>query len=313
MAPGNSLAASVPSRRTLAPGGLKRLNADTPTGAARGHSGGANRVGNWTAAPRSTNIAARLAKTADRPPLPNRPWRDGIHRQSTSPFVTRPRPCISTYSSSNNFDLAGTVIDYLEAARVVCDHARDGQAGLNLARANRYDVILLDIMLPRINGRQVCRQLREAGLQTPVLMLTALDTLQDKLDGFDAGADDYLLKPFELPELLVRLQALSRRPQQPGQRLQVDDLVMDLDSRQASPRQHALALSPPPGRSSSCLMRASPALVTASSWGAASGATSRRKATPQRAHAPPAQHRRQGFATPLIHTLHSVGFQLERK
>ncbi len=92
----------------------------------------------------------------------------------------------------DNFDLAGTVIDYLEAAGVVCDHARDGQAGLNLARANRYDVILLDIMLPRINGRQVCRQLREAGLQTPVLMLTALDTLQDKLDGFDAGADDYL-------------------------------------------------------------------------------------------------------------------------
>ncbi|MDI9781097.1 cationic peptide response regulator transcription factor CprR, partial [Pseudomonas putida] len=68
----------------------------------------------------------------------------------------------------DNFDLAGTVIDYLEAAGVVCDHARDGQAGLNLARANRYDVILLDIMLPRINGRQVCRQLREAGLQTPV-------------------------------------------------------------------------------------------------------------------------------------------------
>lgn len=66
----------------------------------------------------------------------------------------------------DNFDLAGTIIDYLEAAGVVCDHARDGQAGLNLARDNRYDVILLDIMLPRINGRQVCRQLREAGLQT---------------------------------------------------------------------------------------------------------------------------------------------------
>ena len=146
----------------------------------------------------------------------------------------------------DNFDLAGTVIDYLEAAGVVCDHARDGQAGLNLARANRYDVILLDIMLPRINGRQVCRQLREAGLQTPVLMLTALDTLQDKLDGFDAGADDYLLKPFELPELLVRLQALSRRRSGQAQRLQVDDLVMDLDSRQAS-----RGGPPPPGRSSS--------------------------------------------------------------
>lgn len=151
----------------------------------------------------------------------------------------------------DNFDLAGTVIDYLEAAGVVCDHARDGQAGLNLARANRYDVILLDIMLPRINGRQVCRQLREAGLQTPVLMLTALDTLQDKLDGFDAGADDYLLKPFELPELLVRLQALSRRRSGQAQRLQVDDLVMDLDSRQASRGGTPLALSPPPGRPSS--------------------------------------------------------------
>ena len=144
----------------------------------------------------------------------------------------------------DNFDLAGTVIDYLEAAGVVCDHARDGQAGLNLARANRYDVILLDIMLPRINGRQVCRQLREAGLQTPVLMLTALDTLQDKLDGFDAGADDYLLKPFELPELLVRLQAPEAGP--PPHARAHGDALPDPDScgnahAGAVPRFHAAA------------------------------------------------------------------------
>ncbi|HGY2034756.1 TPA: cationic peptide response regulator transcription factor CprR [Pseudomonas aeruginosa] len=198
----------------------------------------------------------------------------------------------------DNFDLAGTVIDYLEAAGVVCDHARDGQAGLNLARANRYDVILLDIMLPRINGRQVCRQLREAGLQTPVLMLTALDTLQDKLDGFDAGADDYLLKPFELPELLVRLQALSRRRSGQAQRLQVDDL----------------ALSPTAWKILECLMRASPALVTREQLGRSVWGDEPPESNTLNVHM---HHLRstvdKGFATPLIHTLHSVGFQLERK
>ncbi|WP_400638244.1 cationic peptide response regulator transcription factor CprR [Pseudomonas aeruginosa] len=214
----------------------------------------------------------------------------------------------------DNFDLAGTVIDYLEAAGVACDHARDGQAGLNLARANRYDVILLDIMLPRINGRQVCRQLREAGLQTPVLMLTALDTLQDKLDGFDAGADDYLLKPFELPELLVRLQALSRRRSGQAQRLQVDDLVMDLDSRQASRGGTPLALSPTAWKILECLMRASPALVTREQLGRSVWGDDPPESNTLNVHM---HHLRstvdKGFATPLIHTLHSVGFQLERK
>ena len=174
-------------------------------------------------------------------------------------------------------------------------------------------MILLDIMLPRINGRQVCRQLREAGLQTPVLMLTALDTLQDKLDGFDAGADDYLLKPFELPELLVRLQALSRRRSGQAQRLQVDDLVMDLDSRQASrggtPWRCPHRLEDPRVPDARQPRAGHPRAAGAQRLGRRAAG----KQHPQRAHAPPAQHRRQGFATPLIHTLHSVGFQLERK
>lgn len=79
--------------------------------------------------------------------------------------------------AEDNFGLVGTAIDYLEATEAVCDRARDSQAGLNLAHTSHRDVILLDIMLPCINGRQVCHQLREAGLRTPVLMFTVPDTL----------------------------------------------------------------------------------------------------------------------------------------
>ena len=103
------------------------------------------------------------------------------------------------------------MVQTLRREQYVVEQAADYASGLDKIAAYDYDCILLDIMLPRINGRQVCRQLREAGLQTPVLMLTALDTLQDKLDGFDAGADDYLLKPFDLRELGARLHTLQRR------------------------------------------------------------------------------------------------------
>ena len=98
----------------------------------------------------------------------------------------------------DNLDLATTVIEYLEISGIVCDHASNGQAGLNLALNQHYDVILLDIMLPRLNGQQLCAGLRQQGIQTPILMLTSLDALPDKLASFASGADDYLVKPFEL-------------------------------------------------------------------------------------------------------------------
>jgi DNA-binding response OmpR family regulator len=91
------------------------------------------------------------------------------------------------------------------------DHCADGVAGLARARAGGFDAIVLDLGLPRLDGLQLCRALREAGDGVPVLMLTARDTLEDKLRGYAEGADDYMVKPFALRELEARLRALHRR------------------------------------------------------------------------------------------------------
>ena len=108
------------------------------------------------------------------------------------------------------------------------DTAFDGNEGQYLAEVTAYDVIILDIMLPGKNGLEVCRELRHKGIRTPVLMLTARDTVEDRVIGLDSGADDYLVKPFALPELRARLRALLRReaPEKTGV-LKVADLVLD--------------------------------------------------------------------------------------
>lgn len=112
----------------------------------------------------------------------------------------------------DNRDLAANVGDYFADKGHTIDFAMDGVTGLHLAVTQPLDVIVLDIMLPGMDGLELCRKLREeAGLCTPVLMLTARDTLADKLDGFDMGADDYVVKPFALKELEARLKALVRR------------------------------------------------------------------------------------------------------
>ncbi len=127
-------------------------------------------------------------------------------------------------------DIAENVADYLEVKGHVLDFALDGIGGLHLALTQDYDVIVLDIMLPGMDGLTFCRKLREQGTkQIPILMLTARDTLSDKLEGFEAGADDYLVKPFELQELEARLGALVRRAGQLRQKhLQVGDLQVDM-------------------------------------------------------------------------------------
>jgi DNA-binding response OmpR family regulator len=108
------------------------------------------------------------------------------------------------------------------------DTAFDGNEGQYLAEVTAYDLIILDIMLPGKNGLEVCRELRHKGIRTPVLMLTARDTVEDRVTGLDSGADDYLVKPFALPELRARLRALLRRdaPEKTGE-LKVADLVLD--------------------------------------------------------------------------------------
>jgi DNA-binding response OmpR family regulator len=116
------------------------------------------------------------------------------------------------------------------------DVAYDGQMGTSLALSNPYDVIILDVNLPKVNGFQLATLLRNENIRTPILMLTALGTLGDKLAGFDAGADDYLVKPFEFQELIVRLRALQKRSSESGSvsnLLKIADLELDLNERVA--------------------------------------------------------------------------------
>lgn len=129
----------------------------------------------------------------------------------------------------DNPDIAENIADYLEGRGHTLDFAMDGIGGLHLAITQEYDAIVLDVMLPKMDGLTFCRKLRkEGGKQTPVLMLTARDTLDDKLEGFDAGADDYLVKPFALEELAARLSALVRRSEVTSQQLRVADLELDM-------------------------------------------------------------------------------------
>lgn len=120
----------------------------------------------------------------------------------------------------------------LEDERYVVDTAFDGVEGVQKAGSGVYDLLVLDVMLPRLSGVEVCRWLRAHQIATPILLLTARDQLEDKVAGLDAGADDYLTKPFAFEELLARLRALGRRAL-PGAlaqpTLQVGDLVMDLN------------------------------------------------------------------------------------
>jgi DNA-binding response OmpR family regulator len=114
------------------------------------------------------------------------------------------------------------------------DIAGDGPQGLELAHAFEYDVIVLDLMLPHLDGLSICRRLRAEGRKTPVLILSARDMVEDRVRGLDAGADDYLVKPFAIAELTARLRALQRRQQTmgPGVTIHIADLQMDPSSRQ---------------------------------------------------------------------------------
>lgn len=142
--------------------------------------------------------------------------------------------------------LAQLVRRVLEEEGHTVDVAYDGEEGLQMGLEGTHDVIVLDIMLPQVDGLSVCKSLRQNRVDTPVLLLTALDGVDDRVKGLDAGADDYLPKPFAFQELLARLRALSRRRVQPRdpQEIAVDGLTLDLRRRRAVRDGRQIELSP---------------------------------------------------------------------
>lgn len=164
----------------------------------------------------------------------------------------------------DNPDIAANIGDYLEDRDYVVDFAGDGVTGLHLAVVNDFDAIVLDLMLPGMDGLDVCRKLREdARKNTPVLMLTARDALDQKLKGFKTGADDYMVKPFELQELEARLQVLARRGKAVQARvLKVADLEFNLDTLTVRRAGQVLNINPTGLKLLQRMMEASPWVVS---------------------------------------------------
>ncbi|MEM9743190.1 MAG: response regulator transcription factor [Pseudomonadota bacterium] len=161
----------------------------------------------------------------------------------------------------DDIDLAATIVDYLATESIECDHAANGRAGLNLVTTNRYEALIVDVSMPGLDGLNLCQQLRAAGRDVPVLMLTARDSLGDKLAGFDAGADDYLTKPFDIEELVARLRALAGRRSGNVRHRHIGGLVIDFDRHHAARSGRTLELTPTGWRMLALLARRSPETV----------------------------------------------------
>lgn len=175
-----------------------------------------------------------------------------------------PSPMTRLLIIEDNPELVANLYGFFEPLGYVLDDARDGATGLRMATQNDYDAILLDLMLPRLDGVALCRRLREEFQNpVPVLMLTARDPVDDRVQGFAAGADDYLVKPFSLKELDARIKALVRRAQ--GRQVQGtlcwEDLQVDSRAPQMWRQGQAIHLTPTTHKLMLCLMRAAPAVV----------------------------------------------------
>jgi DNA-binding response OmpR family regulator len=214
----------------------------------------------------------------------------------------------------DNTDLSVNIRDFLEPRGHSVGAAGDGVSGLRLATTRDFDVIVLDLGLPQMDGLEICQKLRtEVGKTTPILVLTARDSLEDKLLAFDSGADDYLTKPFALEELQARLLALVKRstPDETTRILQVADLSLNLDTLEAVRGRQRIKLTPMELKILEILMRQSRRIVPRREleralWG----------------HGPPDSNALRAhihslraaidkpFALPLLHTVHSVGYRL---
>lgn len=212
-------------------------------------------------------------------------------------------------------DLILELADFFEAKGCVIDYATNGISGLHLAVANQYDVLILDLGLPGLDGLELCRRLRnDAGKWVPILMLTARDTLNDRIRGFEQGADDYLVKPFSSQELYLRVQALGRRSagNQSTQWLKCDNLELNVETRRVFREGHEIELTTIEFQILELLLRHAPNVV------------SRNEITYKIWHDNPPDadvlkvhihHLRNAidkpFAENLLHTVRGVGYRLQ--
>ncbi|EDX84724.1 response regulator receiver domain protein [Synechococcus sp. PCC 7335] len=196
------------------------------------------------------------------------------------------------------------------------DVASDGETGAQMAISGQYDLLILDRMLSKMSGLEICQKVRSQALSTPVLFLTAKDTLDDRVDGLDAGADDYLVKPFELRELLARVRALLRRPGSPSVAspsiLQFEDLKLQVENQLVSRNGKSIELSDKEVQLLAYLMRSPHQLLTHAQiydavWGEGSAPSSNTLAAQMRLLRKKIEQPGQPV---LIHTVYGKGYRL---
>lgn len=213
----------------------------------------------------------------------------------------------------DNRDICANIACYLEKHRYILDFAYDGISAMHLALTNPFDVIVLDLMLPGMDGLSFCKKLRaEANIDKPVLMLTARDTLEDKLKGFEAGADDYLVKPFALQELHARLQALYKRSHgKTDNLLTVGELSLNRSTLQVHRAGRRVELNPTGMKLLQRLMEEAPAVVDRDALETLLWADELPDGDALRSHM---YKLRQAvdkpFDSPLIHTVHRIGYRI---
>ncbi len=215
----------------------------------------------------------------------------------------------------DNTPLAQGVADAIAAQLYIVDIVGDGEAAWEHIRTIEYDLILLDLMLPKLDGLSLCKRLRSHGIQTPILMLTARDTSIEKVTGLDVGADDYMVKPFDLPELLARIRALLRRGDSASlPTLAWGSLRLDPSAYQVSYEEQILHLTPKEYSILELFMRngrrvLSRSLIIDHVWSFDNPPTE----STVKAHIKSLRHKLKAVGAPgdLIQTVHSVGYCLK--
>ncbi|NEQ71502.1 MAG: response regulator transcription factor [Symploca sp. SIO2D2] len=216
----------------------------------------------------------------------------------------------------DNTPLAEGLADALTAQLYIVDIVGDGEAAWEQIKTVEYDLILLDLMLPKLDGISLCKRLRSHGIETPVLMLTARDTSMDKVTGLDVGADDYMVKPFDLPELLARIRALLRRGNFASSPILVwGSLRLDPSTYQVSFQEHLLHLTPKEYSILELLMRngqrvLSRNLIIEHIWSVDNAPVE----STVKVHIKSLRHKLKAAGAPndLIQTVHGIGYRLKQ-